>query len=281
MVRAVGIIDAHQHFWKLRNPGHRWPDATWPRLHRDFGPADLRAAAADTPLLGTVLVQSQPDDRDTDWMLSLAAEDPLVLAVVGWVDLADPQAPARIAAIARHPKLRGVRPMLQAIEDSDWMLRPELAPAIEALIHHRLRFDALVQPRHLPALARFADRWPDLPIVIDHAAKPDAAHGVLEPWRSDIAVLAAMPHVYCKLSGLRTEQAAGQSAAALGPYVDHLVAAFGDRLMWGSDWPVLHHAGDTYAEWIDAAARLAAPIDESSRAMLFRGAAARFYGIGL
>jgi L-fuconolactonase len=203
----------------------------------------------------------------------------LVLAVVGWVDLADAGAPARIAALARHPKLRGVRPMLQAIEDRAWLLRPELASAIKALIAHGLRLDALVQPRHLPHLATFAARWPALPIVIDHAAKPTAATGEMEPWRSDIAALATLPGVYCKLSGLRTEQAPGQPASALQPYVDHLVAMFGDRLMWGSDWPVLHHVGDRYADWIADAERLVSPIGPLRHDRLFSGAAAKFYGI--
>jgi L-fuconolactonase len=275
------IIDSHQHFWRLDNPGHQWPDADWPRLYRHFGPADLRTETKDVPLLGTVLVQSQPDDRDTDWMLALAADEPMVLAVVGWVDLAHADAPARIAALARHKKFRGVRPMLQSIEDREWMLAPNLTPAIEALLEHDLRFDALVQPRHLPALARFSERWPDLPIVIDHAAKPDATTGKMEPWAEEIAALAGIPSVYCKLSGLRTEQAAGQSADLLQPYVAHLVARFGSRLMWGSDWPVLHHAGDRYRDWIDDALRLAGTPDDASRHAMLCGAAASFYSIDI
>jgi L-fuconolactonase len=270
------VIDSHLHFWKLDNPFHGWPDAGWPRLHRDFLPADLPDAE------GVVLVQAQPDDRDTDWMLDLAKRDPRVLAVVGWVDLADPAAPARIAQLARHPELRGLRPMLQAESDVDWILRPDLDPAIAAMIAHGLRFDALVEPRHLGALVRFARRWPDLPVVIDHGAKPDAtgpAQGpAFDAWRDGIAALAAMPQVHAKLSGLRIQQAPGQPAEALRPYVAHLVAQFGARLMWGSDWPVMLHTGDSYDDWIANAGRLAAPID---MAMLFRGAAARFYGIDI
>jgi L-fuconolactonase len=275
----IAILDSHQHVWTIGGPGQSWPGPDLPSLHRDFGLADLRAAADGVELAGTVLVQSQPDDRDTDWMLALAEADPLVRAVVGWVDLASREAPARIATLARQPKLRGLRPMLQAIEDSEWILRPELAPAIEAMIAHGLRFDALVQPRHLHALARFVARWPELPIVIDHGAKPFAATNELDPWRDDIAALAAFPHVHCKLSGLRTEQAPGQNAEALTPYVAHLVACFGERLMWGSDWPVLLLAGDSYGDWVAAADRLAAPADEAARRTLFHDAAARFYGL--
>lgn len=277
----MGIIDSHLHFWKLDNPGHQWPDAEWPRIHYDFEAADLRAAAEGCDLQGAVLVQSQPDDRDTDWMLALAADDPLVKAVVGWVDLEAPTAPDRIAALARHPKLRGLRPMLQGIPDTDWIMRDALTPAIEAMVAHGLRFDALAEPRHLAVLARFAERWPTLPIVIDHAAKPQAARGELDPWRTDIARLAENPAIYCKLSGLRTEQTPGQAAEALRPYVKHLVTIFSARLMWGSDWPVLLHAGDRYADWIIDAERLAAPTDQAARDTLFSGAATRFYDLAL
>ncbi len=271
------MIDSHLHFWSLTTPGHVWPTAGEAAIHRDFAPGDLRAAARDVPLAGVVLVQSQPTDADTDWMLALAANEPLVRAVVGWVDLADPAAPRRIATLAANPLLRSLRPMLQGIEDTDWLLGDALTPAIRAMIEHGLRFDALVQPRHLPMLARFAERWPDLPIVIDHAAKPHAATGTLDPWRADIARLGEAGF-YCKLSGLRTEQTPLQSSDELLPYVDHLAGTFGNRLMWGSDWPVLTLAGDGYGRWLADAWRLTRRFALNEE-RLFSGCASEFYGL--
>ncbi|KQN90737.1 amidohydrolase [Sphingomonas sp. Leaf67] len=270
------IIDSHMHLWSLATPGHEWPTAE-STLYRDFGIADLLGATASIPLAGTVLVQSQLANADTDWMLALAAQEERVLGVVGWVDLAAPDAATRIADLSAHPKLRALRPMLQAIDDTDWLLRDELVPAIDAMIAHGLRLDALVQPRHLPMLARFADRWPDLPVVIDHAAKPHLATGTLDPWRDDIAALAARG-LYCKLSGLRTEQAPGQTADDLAPCIAHLVAGFGDRLMWGSDWPVLNLSGDSYAAWFADAMRLTALSGEAND-WLFAGCARHFYAL--
>jgi len=271
------LLDSHVHFWRIGAPGHAWPDSDWPRLHRDFLPADLRHATAAIDLVGAVLVQSQPDDRDTDWMLSL--EDPLIAGVVGWVDLAAPDSPGRIAALAAHPRLRGLRPMLQGIADTEWILQDALAPAIEAMCAHGLRLDALIEPRHLPVLHRFATRWPGLPIVIDHAAKPHARRDERDPWRGDMAALAALPNVWCKLSGLRTEQAPDQPVAALQPYVDHLLAVFPNRLMWGSDWPVVLHADDAYADWIAATLDLVGDLTADVRDRLFRGAATDFYAL--
>jgi len=271
------IIDAHQHFWALATEGHEWPTSQEKPIHRDFGPEDLVAEVGSAPLAGTILVQSQPTDRDTDWLLALADRHPIVLGVVGWVDLASPAAPDRIQALAQMPKLRGLRPMLQSIDDTDWLLRDALYPALEAMIATGLRLDCLVQPRHLPMLARFTERWPDLPIVIDHAAKPHVAAVQLDPWRDEIAALAACG-AHCKLSGLRTEQAPGQSADLLMPYVDHLVGAFGDRLMWGSDWPVLLMSGDGWRRWLDDATEFARR-SGADLARLFSGCAADFYDL--
>jgi L-fuconolactonase len=285
------IIDSHVHFWRLGGPGQTWPDAKWPLLYRDFGPADLleaistatgSAASASLPTVdvqSVVLVQSQPDDRDTDWLLELAADLTLVGAVVGWVDLASPSAPERIAGLARKPKLRGLRPMLQAIEDTQWLLRHELEPALHAMVQHGLRFDALIQPRHLPMLLEFARRWPKLPIVIDHGAKPEIALGQIEPWQAQLAELSLCPNVYCKLSGLRTEQAAGAPRSELEPYMRVLMRSFGDRLLWGSDWPVLLHSGDRYGDWLQTSMQ-ASQAEGIGLQSLFRDAASRFYGLG-
>jgi len=276
--RIAGVVDAHHHCWRLDWPGHQWPDASLPAIHRDFAIADLRAASRGVDLAATVLVQSQPTDADTDRLCDLAAAEPLVGALVGWVDLAAADAPVRIATLAARPKLRGLRPMLQAFADEAWILQPALDGAIAAMIAQGLRFDALVQPRHLEALYRFAKRWPDLPIVIDHAAKPGAAAGGLDPWRARIAALAGLDNVWCKLSGLRTEQATDEPVAALTPYVTHLVACFGPRLMWGSDWPVLTLAGDDYPCWFEIARTLAA-LDAAGERSLFADSARRFYGL--
>ena len=274
------LIDAHQHFWRVGENGLSWPPPDLAAIHRDFGPADLAAVGALVGLAGSVLVQSQADDRDTDWLLDLAAGEPLVLAVVGWADLKAPDAPARIADLARRPKLRGLRPMLQDLEDDAWIAGPGLDPALDAMVTHGLSLDALVLTRHLPHLLTLARRRPDLAIVIDHGAKPPIATGEnADAWAGGIEALAELPQVFCKLSGLLTEAAPGQASDALVPYVRRLVSAFGPgRLMWGSDWPVLNLAGD-YAGWLALARTLSGLTDPADLAALFGGTSRRFYRI--
>lgn len=240
---------------------------------------DLQAAVEGTEVAGVVLVQSQPDDRDTDWLLQTTADTTLVSAVVGWVDLASATAATRISQLAQHPKLRGLRPMLQGIAAKGWILQRELEPALQAMLQHGLRFDALIQPRHLPVIMELARRWPTLPIVIDHGAKPNIAADEIEPWQAQMVELSMSPNICCKLSGLRTEQKDGAPAAHLEPYVRSLVRAFQDRLMWGSDWPVLLHARDRYSDWLHTSTQLATLAGANLESLL-AGAASRFYGLG-
>jgi L-fuconolactonase len=271
-------IDAHVHFWRIGCNDCAWPPPELTAIHRDFLPDDWWRVAQPGRIDAALAVQSQPSERDTTWLLQLARDDARIAGVVGWVDMAARDAPHRIAALAENPKLRGLRPMLQDLPEDDWILRPELMPAIEAMIAHRLCFDALVRPRHLPHLWRFAERHAALRIVIDHAAKPDIALGTFEPWRAQIAALAELPNVSCKLSGLVTEAGDAWQFDDLRPYVEHLLATFGPRrLLWGSDWPVVNLAAD-YSRWLNLADTLAG-LAGAERAALFGGNAVRVYGI--
>jgi L-fuconolactonase len=271
------MIAAHQHFGLFGQNDCAWPTPDLTAIHRDYGPDDLKRLAAPEGVRGSVLVQSQPSDRDTDWLLALAADEPFVLGVVGWADLAAPQAPTRIAELAAQAKLKGLRPMLQDLDEDDWILRPALSPALAAMAEHGLVFDALIRPRHLRHLATFADRHPGLAIVVDHAAKPAIAAGAFDPWRSDVEALSRRPNVTCKLSGLVTEAGPGNDRGELAPYVAHLLAGFGpERLMWGSDWPVLELAGD-YAGWLADARALTGAVGKDQQASIFENTARRVY----
>ena len=269
-------VDAHQHFWRIDATWHEWPQADLPTICRDFLPLDLAPALRGCGIDGTVLVQSQPVDADTDWMLQLAERGPTILGVVGWVDMAAPDAPAHIATLARHAKLKGLRPMLQNLP-AEWILQPAVQAAVQAMVAHGLVFDALIRPLHLPAIATLTERYPELAIVVDHGAKPDIAAGDLDGWAADLATLAQRPNVACKISGLVTEAGAGWSPADLRPFVQHILAVFGpERVLWGSDWPVLLLQSD-YAAWH---AMAQAMVPETQRDAVFGGNAARLYRLG-
>jgi len=270
-------IDAHQHFWRLAERAGAWPPPQLAAIYRDFYPEDLGALLHRHGVAATVLVQSMPNEADTHFMLDLSERYSFIGAVVGWTDLKAPDAPQRIAALAAHPRLRGLRPMLQDLDDDRWIADPVLAPAVAAMLRHGLCFDALVLPRHLPSLLEFARNHPQLSIVIDHLAKPIMQDGPETSWLENMARLAAQPQVHCKLSGMVTEAGPGWTVEQLRPYAGHILEVFGPgRVLWGSDWPVLNLAAD-YGAWCDATGDLLAHLDDAQREAVLSLNAQRFY----
>lgn len=279
----MAVIDAHLHLWQVGHNGFEWPTPDLEAIYRDFGMDDLRAAAGEE-LSGAVVVQSQPSDADTRWLLEVADKDPLILGVVGWTDLSAPDAPARIGELSRYRKLKGLRPMLQGLPQDDWILRPEVTPALAAMQAAGLVFDALVFTRHLSAIDELAHRYPALSIVIDHGAKPPIATNRDRPeetllWFEAITAVARRSNVACKLSGLLTEMTADQAETDAAPYIAHLIDTFGpDRLLFGSDWPVLRLRSD-WRDWLRCVHTHLNHLTAGERHAILAGNAIKTYGL--
>lgn len=268
-------IDAHMHLWRVSRGDYGWLTPDLP-ICRDYDLAEARATAHGID--GAVLIQAAPTEAETQYLLGIAhRSDGFVKAVVGWTDLAAPDAPARVAALARDKLLRGLRPMLQDIDDPDWVLRADVARGLAAMERAGLSLDLLVRPEHLPRCLALARRHPGLAMVIDHAAKPDIAGDGFAPWLDAIAPLAAATGPMCKLSGLATEAAPGAPIEDVLPYAQAVLALFGpDRIVWGSDWPVLTLAA-SYDEWQAAALALVREAAPDAEAAIFGDNAIRFY----
>ncbi|WP_293484352.1 amidohydrolase [Phenylobacterium sp.] len=272
-------IDAHQHFWRLSRGDYGWLTPRLEPIYRDYLPCDLAPHLTASGVDRTVLVQAAPTAAETDFLLDLAGRTPFVAGVVGWIDLEAPGAPQAVRAFAARPGALGLRPMLQDLPDDEWLLRPGLAPSFAAMAEAGLTFDALVKPRHLPALRRFLERHPHLPVVVDHGAKPDIAGREHAAWAQAMHALARETHAVCKLSGLVTEARPDWTVADLRPYAETLLEAFGpSRLMWGSDWPVVNRAAD-YGRWAEATEILLSDLPEADRAAIMGGTAQAFYGV--
>jgi L-fuconolactonase len=193
-----------------------------------------------------VAVQVRQSREETRWLLELAQAHPFIRGVIGWVDLQSPQAGAELQEFARHPKLVGVRHIVQDEPDDRFLLRPEFGRGVSLLGPLGLSYDILIYPRHLPVATEFARRLPGIRFVLDHAAKPEIRRGEIRTWARDLRELAALSNVVCKLSGLVTEADwENWTAKDLEPYLEVAFEAFGpQRLLIGSDWPVCTLAGD-------------------------------------
>ena len=271
-------VDSHQHFWRLDRGDYSWLTPALPPIYRDYLPVHLEPHLAQSGIGSTVLVQAAATVEETRFMLALAREHSFIAGVVGWVDFESADVADTIATLSEDPGLVGLRPMIQDIPDTEWMLEERLAPAFEAMIDHGLVFDALVLPKHLPALLELAARYPDLSMVLDHGAKPPIASGELKPWKQAITELARSTPMVCKLSGLVTEAGSADVSALEAP-VEHLLDSFGpSRMMWGSDWPVCELVC-SYEEWCNVSDGLLAKLPAREREQIYSGTARATYGI--
>ncbi len=271
------MIDAHVHLWQLARGDYGWLTSELKPIYRDFETADLRRRLEAAGVDQAVLVQAAPTIAETRFLLDIAENTPEIAGVVGWFDFEAATAADDLATLCKSPWLKSVRPMIQDIADPDWMLKPELDAAYRAVIEHDICFDALVLPQHLKQLQSLLARYLELRVIIDHGAKPFIAKGVTEGWAEDMKAIAQSGRVYCKLSGLLTEAGDGWTAESVRPFVEHILECFGpERLVWGSDWPVLRLAGN-YQGWFDLAQSYMSELNDNERAAIFGENARRFY----
>lgn len=272
-------IDAHQHFWRPARGDYGWLDNAPAALRRDFLPADLAPTLASCGIDATVLVQAAPSVDETHYLLGLADATPFIAGVVGWIDFEQAAQRAQLDRLAAHPRLVGVRPMVQDIPQDDWVLSPRLDWAFSALQETGLAFDALGFPRHADVFLALAQRYPRLRMVLDHGLKPTPGGPDLAAWEQAMRRLADETPAFCKLSGLPTEAGPGSTPELLRPCIEHLLDCFGaDRLIWGSDWPVLS-ATQPYDTWLQTCVSVLTDCgcDAQARAKVFGGNAAAFY----
>jgi L-fuconolactonase len=233
VIDASPVIDAHQHFWDPATADYPWLTDEVASLRRRYGPEDLEPELQANGIACSVAVQARSSLEDTHMLLELAAGAPFVAGVVGWVDLTG-DVPAQLAALPEA--LVGVRHQVHDEDDSAWLLRDDVQRGIAALGDAGLPFDLLVRTRELPAAIETVRRNATVTFVLDHVAKPPLRTGELGEWARNVAALAALPNVVCKLSGLVTEAEPGTDFA---PVIEQALAWFGpERCMFGSDWPV-------------------------------------------
>ena len=260
-------IDAHFHCWQLSRGEYGWLTPALAPIYRDVAVDDWWAQAQPHGVEGGVVVQAAATEAETHFLLQQADANARVLGAVGWVDLLAPDAVARITALAQHLKLKGLRPMLQ----------DALTPALLEMQQCGLVFDALVKPLHLPRILTLAQRHPSLKMVIDHAAKPDIAAGQWQPWADDLARIATQTSAVCKLSGVLTEAGPQPAPGAAQRWCAHVLECFGpQRVLWGSDWPVLELASD-YTRWWQDVQVVLQDLTAPERAAVLGGNAQRVY----
>jgi L-fuconolactonase len=273
------VIDSHHHLWRYTAREFDWIDDSMAPLRRNFLTEDLMVELAKGKVDGVVTVQARQTLEETRWLLELAKGCSAMRGIVGWAPIVAADFETSLNAFAAEPKLVGLRHVVQAepdgFLDSDGFNR-----GISIMRGSGLVYDVLIVERQLDEAIRFVDRHPQQVFVLDHAAKPKIANGEIEPWRGRIRELSRRDNVFCKISGMVTEDSwLHWSIESLRPYLDVVVEAFGpERLMAGSDWPVCLVATE-YERWWRVLRDYFADYSEAEQAQIFGVTAMRTYGL--
>lgn len=248
------MIDAHHHLWVFDEADFSWITHEMGSLRRDFTPVELQRELIGAGVTGAISVQARTSLEETEFLLEAAASTDFIRGVVGWIDLTSPAVGADLERFAEHAKFKGVREICQGAPDEQFFTNGSFNEGIRQLTNRRLTYDLLIYAHQLPGAAAFVDQHPHQQFVLDHCGKPEIRGSQPSTaWRQQLTELARRPHVACKLSGLATEvldRTLEVNLKLMRPYFETALEAFGpDRLMLGSDWPVLN-LRTSYATWM-------------------------------
>ncbi|MFE4195769.1 amidohydrolase family protein [Paenarthrobacter sp. NPDC056912] len=281
------MIDAHLHLWQLESfvtggvRPYAWLGPQHGALFRSFGEDEAREALSSEGVGGAVLVQADDTVADTESMLAVAARNPWVLGVVGWVRLDTPaQAADQLDRFAADPIFCGVRHLVHDDPRNDFLSLPSVRESLALVAQRGLAFDVPdAFPRHLGAAVRLAREIPELTVVLDHLGKPPLGDSdAMDSWREDFRSLGREPNTVAKLSGLHLP-AAEYTVHALRPLFDEALAVFGpERLMIGSDWPV-STLGAPYGRTLDVLLELVSSLTLPEQDQILERTASRTYGL--
>lgn len=262
------MLDTHHHLWTYGADEYPWIPAGTPLAQDQLLP-ELEEATSAAGVTGTVAVQARQIVEESTALLEIADQSDLIRGVVGWVPLISGTVEQDLEQFSAHPKFVGVRHVLQDEED-EYFLRDEFHRGLSKLPAHDLRYDLLLFQRQIPVAIQLVDRQPELGMIIDHIAKPEARSGRVEQgWRKGMKELAKRENVLgVKFSGLATEFPNDDDIApdTIRAYFEETLEIFGpDRVMFGTDWPVCLLRLESYRQWSDAVIDLTSSLSSDEK----------------
>ncbi|MEN8866821.1 MAG: amidohydrolase family protein [Akkermansiaceae bacterium] len=265
------MLDTHHHLWSYNADEYPWIPVGTPLAQNQLL-AELETITSAAGVSGTIAVQARQVVEESITLLEIADEGSLIRGVVGWVPLISNSVDKDLEKFSAHPKFVGVRHVLQD-EPDEYFLRDDFHHGLSKLPSHDLRYDLLFFQRQIPVATKLIDRQPELGMIIDHIAKPEARSGRVEgEWRAGMKELAKRENVLgVKFSGLATEFPDNDevSTDTIRAYFEETLEIFGaDRVMFGTDWPVCLLRLDSYQQWVDSMISLTSSLSDAEKELI-------------
>jgi len=275
------VLDSHVHFWDPARLEYPWLEGH-PSLQRPFLPADYSSDIPSVLVGGILVVEGNPLPEqgleEVSFFEELAEADPRISGIVAFVDLLDVvRLREALDRLGERPLVRGVRHNIQG-NPPGFALHPDFVAGVCEVGRRGLTFDLCLTHDQLGEAIALVREAPGVRFVLDHCGKPAIHLSIWEPWATQIRELAALPNVGCKISGLLTEADPREwRREEILRYAEHVVTCFGkDRVIFGSDWPVLTLA-DRPLEWYSLTRELAGGWTSEERGRFFSGNSRKFY----
>ena len=232
-------IDAHSHIWTRDldrfplAPGKTLADLRPP----SFDDAELLAVAQADGVGRVVLIQHHPFHAfDNSFLIDTARRRPDMFRVVGMLDHTLPGVEGEMRRLAAL-RVAGFR-IAPGPEDERWLDAPGMRTMWACAAQTGQAMCCLLDPRHLPSVARMCEQHPATTVVIDHLARIGADGTVRDQDVGALCGLARYPKVTVKVSAFYALGAKQPPYLDLIPMIQQVCSAFGvERLMWASDAP--------------------------------------------
>jgi predicted TIM-barrel fold metal-dependent hydrolase len=282
----IPLLDTHQHLVYPDQVGYAWTDGIPALANQSFEVKEYARLTADKGIGGTIFMESGVDDTDyqseTRFVAKLAANP--ANNIVGMIAACHPEDNSGydewLEECADMPVV-GYRRILHVVDDE--LSQTDVFRAnVRKLGSRDLTFDMCFLARQLPIATELAKSCENTRLILNHCGVPDIAGGEFEPWKKDISELAECPNVVCKISGLLAYCAPGTASKdTISPYIDHVINAFGaDRLVWGSDWPVVNMANGL-SDWLSVTRAILDEMSNDEAEKIANGTASRIYATSI
>ncbi len=286
------IIDAHVHLYDTRLWRYPWLDAV-PHIKAPFLLQDYAEATSGTTVEQFVFIEvgAHPEDAVSEvrWVADHCAANadddgfPALGAIVAQARVERGDAvEEELDALLETGKVTGIRRIVAAPfqSDPDVCTSPAFIDGVRRVGRRGLSFDIGAPASYLPKVVTLARACGDAPLVLDHLGMPTGVETPFDDWRRELRALAALPNVFCKISGLLSHAGSDPPAKVLAPYVAEAVEIFGfDRVILGSDYPV-HNVAGGVAGWLDTVLTILSGSSEDELRRLCADNAQSVYRVG-